>query len=194
MYECEYCSASFRSYYSLRSHVNGGVFEGIPQCERIRQRAPTFGGAVITTPVEHDESESDTEGTVIRTPVDLQHDICRRHQDDSILGDPHPLRFLGELASQSYTGSVNYGALIEAFRAYCRWVLNSRSNKFWQLYLTTRHLPQDDQKNLLGLVRKLFGVHPNNKRWCTDKRAVRYLLTTKPFWPLVTYTCSAGYS
>ena len=100
MYECEYCSASFRNYYSLRSHVNGGVFEGIPQCARISQRPPAFGGDVITTPLEGDLSsgDSDTVGTVVRTPADLQHDICRRHQDDSILGDPQPLPLLGVYA------------------------------------------------------------------------------------------------
>ena len=181
-YQCEHCRASFASYYSLRSHVNGGVVDGIPQCERIGRRPPDFGDAVITTPVVGD---SDVEDNVIRTPADLQHDICRRHQDDSILGDAQPLYLTGP---PSYTGSVNYGALIVAFHAYCRWVLNSRSLKFWKLYVATRHLPQDDQKNILELVPKLFGVKPNKKSWCTDKRAVRYLLTTKPFWPLVTYT------
>ena len=185
-YECEYCSASFHSYYSLRSHVNGGVVDGIPQCVRIGQRRPNFGGDGIATLMEGDVT-SDSEGNVITTPADLQHDICRRHQDDSILGAPQPLRSLGVLASGLYTGSVNYGALIAAFHAYCRWVLGSRSKKFWKLYLATRHLPQDDQKNILGLVHKLLGIK-SKKTWCTDKRSVRYLLSTKPFWPLVTYT------
>ena len=190
MYECEYCSASFHSYYSLRSHVNGGVVDGIPQCVRIGRRRHNFGGYGVATRVEGDvtsDAGSDVEGNVITTPVDLQHDICRRHQDDSILGDPQPLHSLGLLASGRYTGSVNYGSLIEAFHAYCRWVLGSRSTKFWKLYLATRHLPQDDQKNILGLVHQLLDIK-SKKTWCTDKRSVRYLLTTKPFWPLVTYT------
>jgi len=84
-----------------------------------------------------------------------------------------------------YTGSTNYGALVSAFREYCKWVLGSRSQKFWSLYLATRHIAQDDQRHILELVRKLFNV---KQIWCADKRAVRYLLASKPFWPLVTYT------
>ena len=162
-YECEYCSASFHSYFSLRSHVNGGIVDGtrdgIPQCVRIGRRRHNFGGYGVANLVEDDvtsDAGSDVEGNVITTPVDLQHDICRRHQSDSILGTPQPLRFLGLLASGRYTGSVNYGVLIEAFHSYCRWVLGSRLTKFWKLYLATRHLPQDDQKNILGLVHQLL--------------------------------------
>ena len=75
MYECEYCIASFHSYYSLRSHVNGGVVDGIPQCVRIGRRRHNYGG--ITTLVEGDvtrDADSDVEGNIITTPVDLQHD------------------------------------------------------------------------------------------------------------------------
>ena len=71
MYECEYCSASFHSYYSLRSHVNGGVVDGIPQCVRIGRRRHNFGD--ITTLVERDitsDTDSDVEGNVITTPAD----------------------------------------------------------------------------------------------------------------------------
>jgi len=180
-YECEHCGASFNNYYSLRSHVNGSVFQGIPRCARLAQRA--IAGE------DHDDGSADAVITtpVITTPLDLQYEICRRHQDDSVLGDPHPLHNLGKSSVVGYTGSVNYGALVLAFLEYCRWVLKSRSRKFWLLYLATRHLPQDDQKQILALVRKLFNVG-TGAHWCTDKRAVRYLLTTKPFWPLVTYT------
>ena len=76
-----------------------------------------------------------------------------------------------------------------ALHKYCEWALNSRAHKFWSLYLTTRHLPQDDQRQILELVRKLFATQKmSRKHWCTDKRAVRYLLAKKSFWPLVTYT------
>ena len=181
-YECEHCRASFSNYYSLRSHVNGSVIDGIPRCVRLsRKRAR----AVISTPVDHGAD------AVIRTPVDLAHEICRRHQDDSILGDARPLHNIGASASVQYTGSVNYGALVLALRKYCQWVLKSRSQKFWSLYLATRHLPQDEQRQILELVRKLFVSKQASKRhWSADKRAVRYLLAKKQFWPLVTYTYS----
>ena len=138
MYQCEHCRSSFQSYFSLRSHVNGSVFEGVPRCNR-------FSGAraVITAPLDPDDSnDSVSSGTVpvITSPVDLQHEICRRHQDDSILGDPTPLSDIGIYSSAEYTGSVNYGALVCAFREYCSWVLHSRPAKFWVLFLATRHL------------------------------------------------------
>ena len=176
---CEHCGAAFTTYYSLRSHVNGGVVDGIHGCTRNVQHAIAGGEngdaeAVVTTAV------------LITNPFDLQHEICRRHQDDSTLGDPHPLRTLGS-ASPSYTGSVNYGELVIAFRKYCNWVLTARSKKFWLLFLATRHLPQDDQRLILDLVRKLYHIGSGAK-WCPDKRSVRYLLKAKPFWPLVTYT------
>ena len=173
MYQCEHCTAAFNNYYSLRSHVNGSVFQGIPRCALIAQPSAE----------EHQEEEA-----VITTPLVLQHEICRRHQHDSVLGDPHQLN-VGASSVVSYTGSVDYGALVLAFRAYCQWVLESRSKKFWLLFLATRHLPQDDQKMILELVRKLYiGKIMDKRRWCSDKRAVRYLIATKPFWPLVTYT------
>ena len=184
-YECEHCRATFSNYYSLRSHVNGSVFEGIPRCARIRQRAIAgdTGGAIPDADSAHADS------AVITSPVDLQHEICRRHQDDCILGEPHPLHNLGASAVVAYTGSHDYGALVLALHEYCGWILKSRSRKFWLLYLATRHLPQDDQRQMLELVRKLFVTKQiSNRHWCTDKRAVRYLIATKPFWPLVTYT------
>ena len=175
-YQCEYCGAPFQNYYSLRSHKNGSAVDGIPRCARIVQRAIAGG--------EHDGADA-----VITTPVDLQHDICRRHQNESILGEPHPLQNLGGLSILGYTGSVNYGALVLAFREYCRWLLQSRSQKFWSLFLATRHLSQDDQRHILEIVRKLFKIKQiGNHHWCADKRAVRYLMSTKPFFPLVTYT------
>ena len=143
-YECEHCRSSFANYYSLRSHVNGGAIGGIPRCALTSRK---LARAVITTPVNFDAD------TVITTPVDLAHEICRRHQDDSILGDPRPLHNLGSSAGVQYTGSVNYGALVLALRKYCEWVLQSRARKFWLLYLATRHLPQDDQRQILELVR-----------------------------------------
>ena len=162
--------------------MNGSVFEGIPRCARAAYRA-------ITGAEDGDSADSLLDGAdaVITTPVNMQHDICRRHQDDSILGDPHPLYNLGQSAVLSYTGSTDYGALVLAFGEYCRWVFNSRSRKFWSLFLATRHLPQDDQRNILALVRKLFNAKQiGNRHWCADKRAARYLLGTKPFWPIHT--------
>ena len=159
------------------------VFQGIPRCARIIERTVAGGD-------DDDASDADA---VITTPVDLQHEICRRHQDDSILSDPHPLNNVGTLSVLVYTGSVNYGALVLALRNYCEWVLKSRSRKFWSLYLATRHLPQDDQRQILELVRNLFQTG-SGAHWCADKRAVRYLLTRKPFWPLVTYTYTCDLS
>ena len=78
-------------------------------------------------------------------------------------------------------------------REFCKWVLKSRSRKFWSLYLATRHLPQDDQRNILELVRKVFQAG-TGARWCVDKRAVRNLLKSKPFWPLATYTYTCDLS
>jgi len=185
MYQCEHCGTSFNSFYSLRSHQNGSVFRGLPRFARktvVRERDDT-SDAIL---------EDDTE--VITTPVDdLQHEICRRHQDDSILSDPHPLHNIGKSSVFSYTGSINYGALVLALREFCKWVLKSRSRKFWLLYLATRHLPQDDQRNILELMRKLLPTRTGS-HWCADKRAVRYLLQSKPFWPLVTYTYTCDLS
>ncbi len=184
-YECEHCQATFHNFYSLRSHINGSVKDGIPRCARISD-------GVIDS-AEHDDASAaiacdavdDGVDAVITNPVDIQHEICRRHQDDSTLAPPNPLHNLGKSAVVSYTGSCNYGALLSAFHQYCLWVLASRPHKFWSLFLATRQLPQDEQKHLLEVVRKLFKV---KQVWCTDKRAVRYVLASKPFWPVVTYT------
>ena len=188
MYECDHCGAAFCNFYSLRSHVNGSVFQGIPRCAR---KGPRVGehddaAAVITTPL-------DDAAAVITTPLELQHEICRRHQDDSILGDPHPLQNIGTSSVLAFTGSVDYGALVLALREYCKWLLQSRSRKFWMLYLATRHLGQDDQRDILQLVRNVFRTG-SCSNWCADKRAVRYLLTSKPFWPLATYTYTCDLS
>ena len=181
-YQCEHCHKSFQNFYSLRSHINGSTYEGIPGCARIGGRS--IPGA------QHDDSsaaiaDDAVVDAIITNPVDIQHEICRRHQDDSILSPPHPLHNLGEKAVMEYTGSCDYGALVSAFHQYCLWILESRSHKFWSLFLATRHHAQDDQRQLLQLVRNLFKV---KQIWCADKRAVRYLLDSKPFWPLTTYT------
>ena len=136
MYQCEHCSASFRKYYSLQSHLNGNTFEGIPRCALIAK--PSIAGGE-----QNDGSESQSEHAVITNPVDIQHEICRRHQDDSILCAPHPLSNLGS-CSLSYTGSVDYGALVLAFAQYCRWVYKSRGQKFWSLFLSTRNLSTEE--------------------------------------------------
>ena len=188
MYECEHCGASFENFYSLRSHINGSVFQGIPRCARKIQSATVAGECDDASATIFNEAT-----VVITNPVDVQHEICRRHQDDSILSDPHPLNNLGKSAVGAYTGSFNYGALVLALREKCKWVLKSRSRKFWQLYLATRHLPQDDQRDILEIVRKVFPVGTGSQ-WCADKRAVRYLLGKRPFWPLVTYTYSCDLS
>ena len=182
-YQCEHCRKSFNNFYSLRSHINGSVYKGIPGCARI-------GGRPIPE-TEHDDiiaaiADDSVADAVITNPVDIQHEICRRHQDDSILSPPNPLHNLGgEAVIMAYTGSCDYGALVSAFQQYCVWILGSRSHKFWSLFLATRHHAQDDQRQLLELVRNLFKV---KQIWCADKRAVRYLLDSKPFWPLATYT------
>ena len=163
MYGCEYCDTRFDSYYSLRSHINGSVREGVPGClQRSRASEP-----------DYDDDSTATNTITTATPVDLQQQICRRHQDDSILSAPRPLNDLGIFCSARYSGSVDYGVLVNALQEYCKWLLQSRSQKFWKLFLATRHLPQDDQKNLLQMIRKLFNV-ASDKDWCADKRAVRY--------------------
>ena len=68
-YECEHCGASFDSYYSLRSHVNGSVFEGIPRCARKIEHAIGDADAVITTPSDTVLDDADA---VITTPVNIQ--------------------------------------------------------------------------------------------------------------------------
>jgi len=188
MYACEYCGTTFQSYHSLRSHVNGSSVQGIPRCKRKVQHM-IAGGENDDVVGENDDVVEAviTTAVVITNPFDLQHEICRRHQDDSILGEPHPLCNLGSASAVSYTGSVNYGELVLALREYCKWVLQSRSKKFWSLFLVTRHLAQDDQRQILEIVRKICNVRSGAK-WCSDKRSVRYLLKSKPFWPLVTYT------
>ena len=49
-YQCQHCQASFRKYFSLRSHINGSVVEGIPRCARIGKRTIVIGehDAMIT--------------------------------------------------------------------------------------------------------------------------------------------------
>ena len=182
VYKCQYCNAAFSNFYSLRSHENGNRVDGTPVCQLAGQK---------TVRVRQDEgdvngsSASVGADAVITNPFDIIHGICRRHQEDSILGPPQPLSSLGLSSLSSYTGSIDYGALVVAFGNYCRWISKSRSPKFWSLFLKTRHLPNKDQKDILDLVHTLFRC---GKKWCPDKRAVRSLLQTKPFWPLVTYT------
>ena len=190
MYQCEYCSASFPSFYSLRSHKNGSTStEGIPGCALLRKS--TIAGSA--SPLDDVSLESAAVApAAITTPIFTQHEICQRHQDDCVLGPPHHLPNLGS-AQISYTGSADYGALVHALRVYSLHVLNSRTNKFWLLYLATRHLHNEEQRAILRLVNKLFasGI---KKGWCADKRAVRNLLQKKPFWPLVTYTYTCDLS
>lgn len=186
VYKCQHCKASFSNFYSLRSHENGNRVDGVPVCELIRSKS-------VRVIVDEDNtsncSASVGAATEITNPFDIKHDICRRHQDDSTLGPPHPLSNLGSSSLLSYTGSINYGRLVLAFGEYCRWIFKSRSRKFWSLYLKTRHLPNEDQREILQVVRELFSCGASSK-WCPDKRAVRCLLEKKPFWPLVTYTYS----
>ena len=190
MYVCQHCNASFDNFFSLRTHQNGNRRDGIPLCQ---QKNVLLG---VSADYEDDASDSSS-GTlvapVITNPFDIQHEICRRYQDDAILPPPHPLSNLGSSSVLSYTGSVNYGELVLAFGEFCRWVLKSRSIKFWALYLKTRHLPNEDQREILQLVCKLFPINTSG-RWCPDKRAVHYLLTKKIFWPLITYTYTCDLS
>ena len=127
MYQCEYCSQSFASYYSLRSHKNGGTREGIPGCAQIRKS--TIAGSDVTLNDGSLESAAVAAAAAITTPVFTQHEICQRHQDDCILGSPQQLRNIGS-AECSYTGSVDYGVLVQALRDYCLDLLKSRATKF----------------------------------------------------------------
>ena len=193
MYACEHCSAAFDNFYSLRAHKNGNRENGIPLCQK-KTVLPDVCANIDIDDCASDTTSAAVAHAVITQPYNIQHEICRRHQVDSKLGPPHPLSNLGKESAHSYTGSINYGRLVEAFGEYCRWVMQSRSPKFWSLYLKTRHLHNDDQREILELVHKLFPGVLGGKRWCRDKRAVRYLLETKPFWPLVTYTSTCDLS
>lgn len=186
MYQCEHCSASFCTYYSLRSHKNGSATEGIPGCALHRKKTIAGRDAPL-----NDVPSAAAAAAAITTPVFMQHEICQRHQDDCLLGSPHQLK-LGS-AECSYTGSADYGALVQGLRAYCNDVLNSRAKKFWLMYLATRRMHNDEQRGILLLVNKLF-LNGLKKGWCSDKRAVRNLLQKKPFWPLVTYTYTCDLS
>ena len=191
-YVCQHCKTAFTTFLGLRSHQNGHSRDGVLFCET---RQPVDARA------DYSDADGDTSdgaasnsaaaAAIITNPFDIKHQICRRHQEDSTLGPPQPLENLGLFSVHSYTGSVNYGALLSAFDQYCKWVLQSRSQKFWLLYLSTRHLHNEQQRDILELVRKLFET---TGRWCSDKRAVRYLLGRKPFWPLVTYTYTCDLS
>lgn len=187
VYVCQYCKASFAKYSSLKAHQNGRTRDGIVRCGKAQTPSRCIDASAVSDGELSDACASPT----IRNPYDIKHEICRRHQDDCILGPPLPLQNLGTRARRGYTGSVDYGALVSAFARYCKWVLQSRSQKFWALFLAIRHMHNDQQRSILGLVMSLF---PTRGKWCKDKRAVRYLLGRKPFWPLVTYTYTCDLS
>lgn len=174
MYQCEYCSASFPSFYSLHSHKNGSAKEGVPGCALVHSTTISGSDARL------DDVPIASAAAAITTPTFLQHEICQRHQCHTELGSPCQLSNVGCSAGNNYTGSLDYGALVEALRSYSLDVLNSRASKFWKLYLATRDLPQDEQRGILRLVRKLF-LSGSKKGWSPDKRAVRNLLYKKPF-------------
>ena len=182
MYRCEYCDASFPSFLSLRSHKNGSTIAGVSACPRVHSaKISESADAGDDVPMQS------ATAAAINTPTFIQHEICQRHQTHAELGSPRPLSNVGCSAANNYTGSIDYGALVEALHSYSLDVLNSRASKFWKLYLATRDLPQEKQREILRLVRKLF-LSGSKKGWCADKRAVRNLLYKKPFWPLATYT------
>ena len=149
---CQHCRSVFPTFYSLRAHQNGKSRGGIPFCERTQ---PVDVGADDYSDADDDSSAS-AAVAVVRNPFDIKHEICRRHQQDTTLGPAQPLQNLGSDCVHSYTGSVNYGSLLSAFVAYCKWVLQSRSVQFWKLYLATRHLPTEQQRDILELVQKHF--------------------------------------
>ena len=186
-YVCEHCEVSFASFYSLRAHQNGNRRDGVPLC----QSRQTRDVSTVCSDGDTSDSASSAAAATITNPFDIKHEICRRHQQHCTLAPPQPLDNVGMSAVQRYTGSVNYGSLVSAFDEYCKWVLQSRSNQFWSLYLSTRHLHTEQQRNILGLVLKIFKT---TGKWCRDKRAVRNLLNRKPFWPLVTYTYTCDLS
>ena len=149
VYKCQHCNAAFSNFYSLRSHENGNRVDGTPVCQlagkktvRVRQDEGDVNGSSASVGAD----------AVLTNPFDIIHGICRRHQDDSILGPPQPLSSLGLSSLSSYTGSIDYGALVVAFGNYCRWILKSRSPKFWSLFLKTRHLPNKNQKEIMELI------------------------------------------
>ena len=184
MYRCEYCNTSFPTFFSLRSHKNVRMKEGIPYCARVDS------GTIYVSADDSDDVPMHSAAAAIIAPIFLQHEICQRHQSHAELGSPCSLSNVGESADNVYTGSTDYGALVQAFHSHSLDVLNSRATKFWKMFLATRNLPQDEQRQILLLVKKLF-LSGAKKGWCADKRAVRNLLYKKPFWPLATYayTC-----
>ena len=184
-YVCQYCKASFVKYSSLTAHQNGRTRDGIVSCGMLQYSDVSDGDG------DTSDGVACASPAVIRNPYDINHGICRRHQDDCTLGPPLPLQNLGTCATRGYSGSVDYGALVSAFANYCKWLLKSRSKKFWTLFLSIRHMHNDQQRKILGVVMSLFETRG---KWCKDKRAVRYLLGRKPFWPLVTYTYTCDLS
>jgi len=170
-YVCQYCKVSFARYTSLTAHQNGRTRDDIVVCAK--PQTPLRCSDVS----DGDLSDGDACASPIRNPYDIKHDICRRHQGDCILGPPLPLPNLGTCARRGYSGSIDYGLLVSAFSNYCKWVLTSRSNKFWTLFLSIRHMHHDEQRNILRVVMSLFETRG---KWCKDKRAVRYLLGRKP--------------
>ena len=80
-YVCQYCKASFARYTSLRSHKNGLTRNDIVSC--VKLHAPLRSEDVS-------DGELSDGGVIspIRNPYDIKHEICRRHQDDCVLG-PH---------------------------------------------------------------------------------------------------------
>ena len=189
-YVCEHCNKTFDNFFSLRAHQNGNRVGGLARCQRRTDSAA--GGDSNAS----DDSSAEAEflAPVITNPFDIKHEICRRHQADSVLGGPHPLSDLGSASLLSYTGSINYGEIVSAFKACCKWILRSRSAEFWAFYLKTRHLATEDQAEILQLVLRIYHVDAKPGSWCPNKRAVRNLLDKKPFWPLVTYTYSCDLS
>ena len=186
-YVCEYCVRAFDDFYSLRAHQNGNRRDGVPHCSLRQNRSRVAQANRHTLRQPATASSASSVLAPITNPYDVKFEICRRHQDDSKLGPPQPLCNLGASSRVSYTGAVNYGEIVAAFHKYCHFLLQSRCKKFWRLFLKTRHLTLEDQTDILKLVCELFPI-AGRRQWCVNKCAVRYLMSTKPFWPLVTYT------
>ena len=89
MYQCEFCSASFPSYYSLRSHKNGSTTDGVPKC------ALVLAETINVSPDSADDVSMHSAVADIKTTIFLQHEICQRHQMHAELGSPKALTNIG---------------------------------------------------------------------------------------------------
>ena len=97
MHQCEYCSASFPSFYSLRSHKNGSTKHGIPKCAR------AVSETIDASPDAADDVAINATVADIKTSIFMQHEICQRHQMDAELGSPCAISNIDMSVDTNYT-------------------------------------------------------------------------------------------